>query len=360
MKIAVYAIAKNERRFAERFCASARDADLVLVADTGSTDGTQEALRDAGARVVDICITPWRFDDARNAALALLPRDVDVCIALDLDEVLQSGWREEIERVWTDGATRLRCRYDWGSGFGFYWQKIHARHGYRWRHPCHEALVHDRIEERWAHTDQLLVVHMPDPNKSRGDYLDLLALTVAEDPDHSQSTFFHARELWFHRRWAEAIAEAHRYLALPTATWAEERCYAMRVIARCHAELGQDEQALAWARRATAEAPHTREPWCELAQQTYRTKRWAECYGAACSALRVTDRQAVYTTDPVAWGAQPHDLAAIAAWNLGLKSEALAHGLDALALAPDDARLRCNVESMRPRTIEPETPPASL
>ena len=37
---AVYAIAKNERQFVERFCEAAKDADLILVADTGSTDAS--------------------------------------------------------------------------------------------------------------------------------------------------------------------------------------------------------------------------------------------------------------------------------------------------------------------------------
>jgi len=168
VKIAVYAIAKNEEQFVERFCASAKGADLILIADTGSTDGTVAKARECGATVVDICITPWRFDDARNAAQALLPRDVDVCVSLDLDEELQPGWREEIERVWTEGTTRLRYQFDWGAGIAFYYEKIHARHGYRWVHPCHEYPVPYLIEEHYAQSDMLMVIHKPDPTKSRG------------------------------------------------------------------------------------------------------------------------------------------------------------------------------------------------
>ncbi len=40
MKICVYAISKNEASFVEQFCESAQDADLILIADTGSTDET--------------------------------------------------------------------------------------------------------------------------------------------------------------------------------------------------------------------------------------------------------------------------------------------------------------------------------
>ena len=81
MKIYIYAIAKNERRFCERFMASCAGADGVLVLDTGSTDGTPDELRRLGAEVDVALLENWRFDRARNMALALVPADADVCVA---------------------------------------------------------------------------------------------------------------------------------------------------------------------------------------------------------------------------------------------------------------------------------------
>ena len=51
MNIWIYAIAKHERQFCERFMASCAGADGVLVLDTGSDDGTAERLRELGAVV---------------------------------------------------------------------------------------------------------------------------------------------------------------------------------------------------------------------------------------------------------------------------------------------------------------------
>src|ERR1019366_9170149 len=119
MKIAISAISKNESLHVDRFCEAAKDSDLISVCDTGSTDNTVDLLLENGATVHLINIDPWRFDDARNAALALLPADIDVVISLDLDEILQPGWREEIERVWVPGTTRLRYGFDWGCGIVF-------------------------------------------------------------------------------------------------------------------------------------------------------------------------------------------------------------------------------------------------
>jgi len=58
--------------------------------------------------------------------------------------------------------------------------------------------------------------------------------------------------------------------------------------------------------------------------------------------LRITNREAVYTCDPEVWGYQAHDLAAVAAWNLGLKDIAIQQGQIAVELAPHDDRLRSN------------------
>ena len=346
LKICVYAISKNEAHFIQRFCESAADADMILIADTGSDDGLPEEAAKYGAVVHHIGISPWRFDLARNAALSLVPRDVDVCISLDIDEVLQPGWREEIERVWIKGeTTRLRYMFDWGCGISFYYEKIHARNGYHWHHPCHEYPVPDgRITEVWAQTDFLIAVHKPDPTKSRGQYMDLLALSVKEDPQCPRNAFYYARELSFHARWQESIDACKAYLDLPRATWSNERCYAYRVMGRCYSELGLLRDAEKAFHAAAGEAPDTREPWCELAMLAYRECRWEECFAFSMRALRIKDRLAVYTCDPVVWGSQVHDLASISAWHLGMTDICIEQARIAVDLEPENERLRANLD----------------
>jgi len=345
MKIAVYAISKNESQFVERFCKSAADADLILVADTGSTDDTRALAEQHGAKVYDIWISPWRFDKARDAALALIPREFDVCVSLDLDEVLEPGWRKEIERVWTEQTTRLRYKYDWGSDISFYYEKIHHRHGYYWHHPCHEyPRVDARVTEVYAQTDKLLVRHYPDPSKSRGEYLDLLELSIKEDPSCPRNAFYYARELTFYKKWQEAVIALNTYLALPGATWPNERCYAMRLLAKSYQSLNNYSESVKWARLACAEAPNTREPWVELASIHYHQKQWHNCFAAAKTALDIKNKNLVYTMDPMVWGALPHDLLAISAYNLRLYKLALEHGKIATELEPENQRLLDNLK----------------
>ena len=350
LRVAVYAIAKNEVEFVDRFLASCKDADAVIVADTGSTDGTDHRLRWAGATVYTIGISPWRFDKARDAALALVPTDIDVCISLDLDEVLEPGWRAELERVWTPGTTRLRYLYEWGPGVRFYYEKIHARTGYHWHHPCHEYPRPDgRVPEVWAETDRLLVTHHPDPSKSRGQYLDLLALSVQEDPACPRNAFYYARELTFYGRHTEAVAELGRFLALPGATWHVERAYALRLLGQSYAALGDTVNARKFLEDATREAPTHREPWVALAQFAYEQQDWPTCRGAAERALSITTPEPVYTADPKVWGAWPHDLAALSCYFLKSFDDAILHGVRACELDPEDKRLAANMMFYRAR-----------
>ena len=113
LKICVYAITKNEEKFAERWYNSMKEADEVYVLDTGSTDNTVEKLRKLGAKVTIKEIKPWRFDVARNESLKLVPKDCDVCVCTDLDEVLCPGWREKVELLWKDGVNNQRYNYNW-------------------------------------------------------------------------------------------------------------------------------------------------------------------------------------------------------------------------------------------------------
>jgi len=98
MKIAVYAIALNESKHVARWAKATAGADVRIVADTGSTDNTVQLLNQYRIETYEINVSPFRFDDARNAALALVPADVDVCVSLDMDEVPDPDFFDKIRK----------------------------------------------------------------------------------------------------------------------------------------------------------------------------------------------------------------------------------------------------------------------
>jgi glycosyltransferase involved in cell wall biosynthesis len=344
MKIAVYTIALNEEQFVERWYESAKEADYVLIADTGSTDGTVALAKSLGINVVEISIKPWRFDDARNASLACLPRDIDYCIALDLDEVLIAGWREKLETIPTQ-TTRPRYKYTWSwntdgtPGLQYGGDKIHSRHGYRWKHPVHEVMVADRIIpiEHWT---DLEIHHHPDNSKPRSQYMPLLAQSVQEDPYDDRNAFYYARELYFYGEYQKSTEEFKRHLSLPTATWKPERAASMRYIAKMDDDLQVKEE---WLRKAVEEAPDRREAYVDLAALYYTTDSWLACLDSAENALDIVEKPLEYLCEEYAWGYAPYDYAAIAAYNLGKTSEALEYGMKAVELNPTEERLQRNL-----------------
>ena len=86
-KVCVYAIAKNEEKFVDRWVNSMKEADEIYVLDTGSNDNTTSLLKKRDVHVKKKIIKPWRFDVARNESLNMLPTDTDICVCTDLDVV---------------------------------------------------------------------------------------------------------------------------------------------------------------------------------------------------------------------------------------------------------------------------------
>jgi glycosyltransferase involved in cell wall biosynthesis len=339
-KVAVYAIALNEERHVERWAASCAEADVRVILDTGSTDRTAQLAREAGVTVYESAVSPWRFDTARNMALALVPEDVDYCVTLDLDEVLLPGWRAAFDDL-DPSVTRPQFRYifhrdaEGREAFTFTGHSCHARHGYEWRGSIHEAVCPTGAEVRAPIA--FTVEHMPDPGKDRSQYLTLLARAVEEAPDDSRLAFYYGRELMFRGENGDAEAELRRYLAMDSGHYGE-RAWAMRYLA------GMSEAAREpWLLRACAEMPWAREPWTDLALHYYRAEMWEPCLAAATRALAIEERPGGWFCEPYAWGAMPDDLAAIASYHLGLHERAVAYGTRAADLEPADPRLTENL-----------------
>jgi hypothetical protein len=350
MKIAVYAICLNEEGFVDRFMDAIGDADMVVIADTGSTDGTVAAFERRGAVVHAISIKPWRFDTARNAALALVPEDVDVCVSLDLDEVIMPGWRRVVERSWRPPINHLMYTHGWTRDVTGQWQqhldnRIHARHGFVWRFPCHETILAETVPDHIGVVRHLRIDHHPDPGKSRGQYLSLIELAVREEPDSPRQAFFLGREYHFHGRYAEARAELGRYLSIAGPHELGQCCAARRLIARSHEDAGEAQAAMEAWRAAAEAAPQVRGPLVDYAWALYRAEQWEPCYEIASRALAIPEQVTDYGCDSE-FGVLAEDMASICGWRLGHQNQALIWGRQAVAKAPEIERIRLNVERM--------------
>ena len=354
-KIAVYAIAKNEEKFAERWAKSMSEADEIVVLDTGSDDRTADILAAyPNIKVYREEITPWRFDTARNRALAFVSPDADICISTDLDEVFEPGWRKGIEAALDKGAQKIRYRYTWNflsdgrEGTVFIADKFHARRSFEWRHPVHEVITYTgEGEPKTVFADGVRLLHKADDKKSRASYLGLLEMSVEECPEDDRNMHYLGREYMFRGRYSDAVETLKKHLALKSATWADERSASMRYIALCLFRTGDNDGAAVWFLRSCAEAPHLREPWLNFAYFCYDIKEYEAAAALINRALKIKNRPDTYMNESDSWSEKPYDVLSMSYYYIGNMRKARDAAERALELAPANERIRNNLHYFR-------------
>jgi glycosyltransferase involved in cell wall biosynthesis len=348
MKIAVYAIAKNEIKHVDRWVKACQGADSIVVVDTGSIDGTYERLLEYPLEAHRANLSPFRFDVARNIALDFISPDIDVCVSLDLDEVPDPDLFDKIREGWKEDTGRAWVMWDTGNIWANN-NRVHARHGYKWKYPCHEIIVPD------AGKDNLIVIescvrHLPDNDKSRGQYLDLLELGYKETPDESRMLVYLIREYYFKGMWKEIVELGPRIDDIKD-VWNVELAQTYRGIGEAHCKLGNDQEGLKWYLKNVEVAPKDLEAWMPLAFYYYERGMWKECQEAADKVNELPNESYKHyiADDSMKW--RMYDLLSIACWNLGLKGSAKKWARMAVELNPEDERLRGNYDFIVRQTV---------
>lgn len=353
MKICVYAISKNEEKFVKRWVDSMKEADEIYVLDTGSVDNTVSLLKENGVHVKRKKISPWRFDVARNESLKMIPKDADICVCTDLDEVFVPGWRKELENLWENGVTRLAYNYNWSLDgnnnpiVNFYIEKIHSRFDYEWTHPVHEVLSFIGKDEIKKVTDKITLNHYPDHSKSRSNYLPLLELSVKENPLDDRNMHYLGREYMYYEKWNEAIDTLITHLKLETATWKDERSASMRFISRCYLNLNRVEEARMWLDKAIIETPYLRDPFIEKALLEYQEENWLEVEACCLKALEIKEHEKTYINEVFSWNNTVYDLLSLSLFYQDRISEAIKMLKIAIKIDPNDKRLKNNLKIMK-------------
>jgi hypothetical protein len=345
MKVGIYALARNESANVARWEESCRDADVRVVTDTGSTDDTVALLEAAGVTVARGAPIPWRWDDAHNLSLMHLPADVDVAIRLDLDESFDPGWRAALDAAWQERTTKLRYWYWWSPEIRFRCDRIHSRTGYRWMGATHEGLVRWSGDEVQTLNDHVVIRHHRDPDKRHTTDLTLLRAAVKENATDARMQWYLARELDYAGD-KEAAGEFARYLRMAGGS-PNERAYARRVLARLDSQ-GENLHTLA----SMMEAPLEPEPYVHVAIKAWRKRDPVGTLYWARQALHCSDENRTHTSDPVAYGDLPADLAYSAAYELGLMDEAAIHAAEAARRNPGEPRHAANVRALATMRVE--------
>lgn len=311
LKIAIYTICRDEEKNVDKFLTSCQGADHVIIGiDVRTTDGTRSKLEAWGVTIVDIDVVPWDFSKARNITLDLVPQDVDVCVCIDLDEVLSPKWRDIIEELWEPDLDILQYNYiyQWMDeecsipGLTLPGFKVHARHSYVWNGMIHENLKYLKEgNDNKKYTDRITVYHYPDLKKNR-NYIEIIDMAIENEPTNDWLIYIRARDNFTSKRYEDCIVDCKKYLnmtiAYKTVELGECRSECLRMNARCLHFLSQERnervgdvgEIQLHMMRAVAESPNDRINWVYLAEAWQLFGDELAALSAFRNALSLTDR----------------------------------------------------------------------
>lgn len=343
--ITVYAIAKNEEKFAERWAKSMSEADHVVVLDTGSTDNTVEILRNNGVIVIQKEIKPWRFDDARNESLKLIPSDTDIAVCCDLDEFMTEGWANIVREEWDPAYDRLTFDYidptlQYVEGFKGVYKHSPS---YIWESPIHESLINKDLPiENLGHTGRIKMYHTPDLTKSREFYFDLAEKNVKEDPENLANVYRYFMELSAKRKsektieYGESIKEFLENIE-PKYDSAPLNLY----IADAYRILGNKEKAREYYEKAINQDVY-RNPHYDYILLLYELEDWDSIIRVSKLALNIKMINDHWPKKIIAYEDGIHDILSIAYFHKKEYSKALEEIEKALKFSPQNERYLYN------------------
>jgi tetratricopeptide (TPR) repeat protein len=362
-KVCVYAICKNEVQFVDKWIESMKEADLIVVLDTGSTDGTVERLLEHSKRedvnlIVDVKeFKPWRFDTPRNAAMEMIPEPYNILISTDLDELLEPGWADILRERWIEGVhERGNYKYSWShlsngeSGRVFVYDKIHSRN-WVWKYPVHELLWNTKTKTNHYSTDNTLYLfdeihlhHYPDHSKSRSSYLPLLELRAEENEDDYYGLIYLAHEYYYQGQYENSIKTLNRVLEKHRGeytTLEEASCYLF--MGDSYFALKDNKKAKDSYLKAIDIDPSYREPYLDLVKVFLDDKKYELAKHFISECLERTYRHYTWLERDTSWTHEPYDLMSLALYYSGDKKGSLSYAIKAYSYDPTDNRLRDNV-----------------
>ena len=230
MKLSVALIVKNEEALIEKCLESVKDADEIVVIDTGSEDDTVRIALKYTTQVFTDYVWEDHFANARNHAMSKCTGDW--ILSIDADDVLEKGGIEKCRKAIAEHPDELCFDIDFIKPSG---QPSHSiPYLYKnvkeiyWKGAAHNYLSVPATKKAWVN---ICFGHSPTHKKDPDRTLRILLQTVQEDPKLSREKFYLAREYYYRKNWEKAIIWYDQYLHY--AYWGPEMADAYLMKARC-------------------------------------------------------------------------------------------------------------------------------
>lgn len=242
-------ILRDEEAVLARCLDTVKDVfDEIILADTGSEDGTKKIAADYTDKIYDFI---WEddFSAARNFAVSRASKDY--WMWLDADDLLSPEACEKLRRLKAELSPETDIvMMPYGAAFDergrpvftYYRERIlKNRPHYRFQGRVHEAVVPSgRIEKA-----DILVEHRPLKEKQKGRNLRIYEKMKEEGVLFtSRDLYYYGRELLENQDYRESEKVLSEFLRRPDG-WKEDRIEAARKRAECLWKTGCEEEAAA-------------------------------------------------------------------------------------------------------------------
>lgn len=354
-KICVYAIAKDEEQFCERWYKSVAPADKIIVLDTGSTDNTVEILSSLGVEVHQKKYDHFRFDVARNDCLDLIPDEYNIRVSIDLDEIFSSDkWADVLKEKWDEDNPRVVYKYIWAhnntgsNGLEFMINKIHGRDpNLRWEGAVHEHLINTITGKRefdkyidLTKDSNLDVHHYPDLSRDRLFYKDLAYERIQEHPDDYQAITLLANEERVKGDPEKAIELYNIALRDFQEEMSETEIAAIYyALGQSHEKVGHGVAAMIAYSAGIAENKLYRDNYYGLGVLMIKNEMYEMAIGVLEEALKTSIRFYFWMEDNYTWTYAIYDALGVAYGRIGKNDKALGYAAKALSFEPTNETL---------------------
>lgn len=349
-KICLYAIAKNESKNVDAWYETVKEADAVAVLDTGSSDDTIEKLKAHNVIVGEKAYDQFRFDQARNDSMELIPDDCNICMTIDIDERLSPGWADIIRNEWIDGKhERINYSYifrdetyeisrNWG----------HSKN-WSWLYPCHEVMKRNGViwyepEECLFLNGRVTVRHWPDLTKSRSSYMPLLELRLKENPNDDMSYVYLLREKYMAHKFLEIAGKYSKIKADADSFGNEQRGAALIYLGDSLYQISDLYTAITCYRDSIRANPFARCAYLRMAKALCDQRRYREAKDVLLECLKITKPNNFWNwvdTDSM-WKWELYDWLGIVCYGLKEYEDAVMWSEKAINEDPNNKHLQSN------------------
>lgn len=255
-KISVVLIVKNEEAMLAHCLESVREADEIIVCDTGSIDNTVEVAR----KYTDKVCTDFKWCDdfaaARNHAKSHATGDY--ILSIDADEFCHdfSKVREAVDTMDADAINvRMNMQGTNPPSFFYFSRLFKNTPEVYWVGAIHNCLnVAGTRDSEIEITYGYSPAHALDPDRA----LRILEKEVDRlGNDGPREMYYLGREYWYKQNWKKCTATLGRYVQI--AHWDAEKADAFLIMARAYSTQGMDDDARDACLQAIKINPHFKE-----------------------------------------------------------------------------------------------------